>query len=130
MKKNDNKKKNKKNKLEIINTISFTINDKNSKNIDIIELNIEDQEQKIGDKEFIKVLQKALKDALDKNDILRNYVSELNTENEKLKKENDKKDDVIKELGEYYELCQKNHINKLSHSKNKKKKKTKKKNDE
>ena len=107
MKKNDNKKKNKKNKLEIINTISFTINDKNNKTIDIIELNIDDQEQKIGDKEFIKVLQKALKDALDKNDILRNYVSELNSENEKLKKENDKKDDVIKELGEYYELCQK-----------------------
>ena len=53
--------------------------------------------------------------------------NELNSENEKLKKENDKKDDVIKELGEYYELCQKNHINKLSHSKNKKKRKTKKK---
>ena len=53
MKKNDNKKKNKKNKLEIINTISFTINDKNSKNIDIIELNIEDQEQKIEETIFL-----------------------------------------------------------------------------
>ena len=74
------------------------------------------------DKEFIKVLQKALKDALDKNDILRNYVSELNTENEKLKKENDEKDDVIKELGDYYELCQKKHIR----TKTKKKRKNKK----
>ena len=125
-----NKKKQKKYKFEIENIINFSIIDNNQELDNLHLLDNENEEQKIGDKEFIKVLQKELKDALDKNDILRNYVSELNTENEKLKKENDKKDDVIKELGEYYELCQKNHINKLSHSKNKKKKKTKKRNDE
>ena len=124
------KKKQKKYKFEIENIINFSIIDNNQELDNLHLLDNENEEQKMGDKEFIKVLQKALKDALDKNDILRNYVSELNTENEKLKKENDKKDDVIKELGEYYELCQKNHINKLSHSKNKKKRKTKKKNEE
>lgn len=128
--KKGNKKKQKKYKFEIENIINFSIIDNNQELDNLHLLDNENEEQKMGDKEFIKVLQKALKDALDKNDILRNYVSELNTENEKLKKENDKKDDVIKELGEYYELCQKNHINKLSHSKNKKKKKTKKKNEE
>jgi hypothetical protein len=117
-----NKKKQKKYKFEIENIINFSIIDNNQELDNLHLLDNENEEQKMGDKEFIKVLQKALKDALDKNDILRNYVSELNTENEKLKKENDEKDDVIKELGDYYELCQKKHIR----TKTKKKRKNKK----
>ena len=116
------KKKQKKYKFEIENIINFSIIDNNQELDNLHLLDNENEEQKMGDKEFIKVLQKALKDALDKNDILRNYVSELNTENEKLKKENDEKDDVIKELGDYYELCQKKHIR----TKTKKKRKNKK----
>ena len=117
-----NKKKQKKYKFEIENIINFSIIDNNQELDNLHLLDNENEDQKMGDKEFIKVLQKALKDALDKNDILRNYVSELNTENEKLKKENDEKDDVIKELGDYYELCQKKHIR----TKTKKKRKNKK----
>ena len=120
--KKGNKKKQKKYKFEIENIINFSIIDNNQELDNLHLLDNENEDQKMGDKEFIKVLQKALKDALDKNDILRNYVSELNTENEKLKKENDEKDDVIKELGDYYELCQKNHIR----TKTKKKRKNKK----
>ena len=93
-----NKKKQKKYKFEIENIINFSIIDNNQELDNLHLLDNENEEQKMGDKEFIKVLQKALKDALDKNDILRNYVSELNTENEKLKKENDEKNNDIKEL--------------------------------
>lgn len=66
-----------------------------------------------GNVEYTKVLIKALKEALNENDLLRNYNCDLNEENSKMKQEITNKNEVILELADYYDYCQTNHFNKL-----------------
>ena len=97
------------------------------------KLNIIDP-NRIGEIEYTKVLIKALKEAIEENEKLRNLAKNLLEENEKLKLEYNDKDEAIRELANYYEFCQENHIKKQkkkktfsnNFNKNKKTKKKKK----
>ena len=64
----------------------------------------DDEEDKIGEIEYTKNLIAALKEAIEENDKLRQYAFELTKQNEELKKEMIEKDDVIRELAQYYQV--------------------------
>lgn len=61
-------------------------------------------ESKIGEIEYTKNLIKALKEAIDENDKLRQYAIDLTKENEEMKKEMIAKNGVIEELANYYQV--------------------------
>ena len=82
------------------NTNNINDNDTEENNID----NLFDEEKKIGEIEYTKNLIKALREAIEENDKLRQYAFELTKENEELKKEMSEKDDVIRELAQYYQV--------------------------
>ena len=62
------------------------------------------EETKIGEIEYTKNLIKALKEAIDENDRLRESAAQLVEENNKMRNELDEKDNIIRELGEYYQV--------------------------
>ena len=64
----------------------------------------DDEEDKRGEIEYTKNLIAALKEAIEENDKLRQYAFELTKQNEELKKEMIEKDDVIRELAQYYQV--------------------------
>lgn len=87
---------------QIANNIIDNDTDDDNKEDDIDDLF--DEEGKIGEIEYTKNLIKALKEAIEENDKLRQYALELTKENEDLKKEMSEKDDVIRELAQYYQV--------------------------
>ena len=73
---------------------------------------IEMDESTLGDIEYAKTLQLALKDAINQNERLAEDLNKCIQENKELKEEIEEKDNVIYELSQYYQYCQTNHINK------------------
>ena len=63
-----------------------------------------DEQDKIGEIEYTKNLITALREAIEENDKLRQFAFELTKQNEELKKEMIEKDDVIRELAQYYQV--------------------------
>lgn len=89
-----------------------TDNNFNFYNNNIITNNDYDlDESTLGDVEYTKTLQLALKDAINQNEKLNEKLYECFQENKKLKEEIEEKDNVIYELGQYYEFCQNHHLN-------------------
>jgi len=68
-------------------------------------------ESTLGDIEFAKTLQLALKDAINQNEKLCEYLSKSIQENKELREEIEEKDNVIYELSQYYQFCQNHHLN-------------------
>ena len=87
-----NKKRNKESEEKSTNN-TITPNENNS-----------DSGEKIGEIEYTKNIIAALKEAIEENDKLRQYAFELTKQNEELKKEMIEKDDVIRELAQYYQV--------------------------
>ena len=83
----------------------------NFNNIININSDIEMDESTLGDIEYAKTLQLALKDAINQNDKLTEDLNKCIEENRKLREEIEEKDNVIYELSQYYQYCQNNHIN-------------------
>ena len=69
------------------------------------------QEEEIGNREYQLCIQKALNEALNENELLKEEINKLNKENLKLKNELNEKDNAILELANYYEYCQNHHMN-------------------
>ena len=90
----------------------------NFNNIININSDIEMDESTLGDIEYAKTLQLALKDAINQNDKLTEDLNKCIEENRKLREEIEEKDNVIYELSQYYQFCQNNHINKQINNKN------------
>ena len=88
--------------IQNTNNINDNDTDEDNKEDDIDDLF--DEEKKIGEIEYTKNLIKALREAIEENDKLRQYAFELTKENEELKKEMSEKDDVIRELAQYYQV--------------------------
>lgn len=88
--------------IQNTNNINDNDTDEDNKEDDIDDLF--DEEKKIGEIEYTKNLIKALREAIEENDKLRQYAFELTKENEELKKEISEKDDVIRELAQYYQV--------------------------
>ena len=88
--------------IQNTNNINDNDTDDDNKEDDIDDLF--DEEKKIGEIEYTKNLIKALREAIEENDKLRQYAFELTKENEELKKEMSEKDDVIRELAQYYQV--------------------------
>ena len=72
---------------------------------------IEIDETILGDIEYAKALQLALKDAINQNEKLSEELNKCIQENKELKEELEEKDNVIYELSQYYQFCQNNHLN-------------------
>ena len=72
---------------------------------------IEMDESTLGDIEYAKTLQIALKDAINQNEKLTEDLNKCIQENKVLREEIEEKDNVIYELSQYYQFCQSNHIN-------------------
>ena len=77
--------------------------DKKRKN-SISQSKISEGQYSIGEIEYTKNVLKALKEAIDENDKLREIVAKLNSENEKMKSELDEKDNAILDLENYYNV--------------------------
>lgn len=77
--------------------------DKKRKN-SISQSKIGEGQYRIGEIEYTKNVLKALKEAIDENDKLREIVAKLNSENEKMKSELDEKDNAILDLENYYNV--------------------------
>ena len=77
--------------------------DKKRKNW-ISQSKIGEGQYRIGEIEYTKNVLKALKEAIDENDKLREIVAKLNSENEKMKSELDEKDNAILDLENYYNV--------------------------
>ena len=77
--------------------------DKKRKN-SISQSKISEGQYRIGEIEYTKNVLKALKEAIDENDKLREIVAKLNSENEKMKSELDEKDNAILDLENYYNV--------------------------
>jgi len=101
-----NQYKQKKNKFQQENKLPSDFEDESydSDNYDL-------DESTLGDVEYTKTLQLALKDAINQNEKLNEKLYECFQENKKLKEEIEEKDNVIYELGQYYEFCQNHHLN-------------------
>lgn len=78
--------------------------DKKLKNSIISQSKIDEGQYCIGEIEYTKNVLKALKEAIDENDKLREIVAKLNSENEKIKSELDEKDNAILDLENYYNV--------------------------
>ena len=76
-----------------------------------INSDIEMDESTLGDIEYTKTLQLALKDAINQNEKLTEELNKCIQENKELREEIEEKDNVIYELSQYYQFCQNNHIN-------------------
>lgn len=61
-------------------------------------------QKRIGEIEYRKNVLKALREAINENDKLRESVSKLNEENAKMKNELNDKDNSIRELYDYYNV--------------------------
>ena len=72
---------------------------------------LEIDETILGDIEYAKALQIALKDAINQNEKLNEELNKCIQENKELKEELEEKDNVIYELSQYYQFCQNNHLN-------------------
>ena len=72
---------------------------------------MEMDESTLGDIEYAKTLQLALKDAINQNEKLSEELNKCIKENKELREEIEEKDNVIYELSQYYQFCQNNHIN-------------------
>ena len=72
---------------------------------------LEMDESTLGDIEYAKTLQMALKDAINQNEKITEELNRCIQENKELKEEIEEKDNVIYELSQYYQFCQTNHIN-------------------
>ena len=83
-----------------------------------INSDIEMDESTLGDIEYEKTLQVALKDAINQNEKLTEELNKCLQENKELREEIEEKDNVIYELSQYYQFCQNNHINKQINNKN------------
>ena len=70
----------------------------------ISQSKIGEGQYRIGEIEYTKNVLKALKEAIDENDKLREIVAKLNSENEKMKSELDEKDNAILDLENYYNV--------------------------
>ena len=68
-------------------------------------------ESTLGEIEYAKTLQLALKDAINQNEKLSEELNKCIQENRALKEEIEEKDNVIYELSQFYQFCQNNHIN-------------------
>ena len=68
-------------------------------------------ESTLGEIEYAKTLQIALKDAINQNEKLSEELNKCIQENKELKEEIEEKDNVIYELSQFYQFCQNNHIN-------------------
>ena len=75
-----------------------------------INSDIEMDESTLGDIEYTKTLQLALKDAINQNEKLTEELNKCIEENKELREEIEEKDNVIYELSQYYQFCQNNHI--------------------
>lgn len=102
-----------KQKSNCIDHLKINKNNKNNDNDNDIKLDNNDpneynslinDESKIGEIEYTKNLIKALKEAIDENDKLRQYAIDLTKENEEMKKEINAKNGVIEELAYYYQV--------------------------
>jgi hypothetical protein len=80
-------------------------------NSNIINSDMEMDESTLGDIEYAKTLQLALKDAINQNEKLSEELNKCIKENKELREEIEEKDNVIYELSQYYQFCQNNHIN-------------------
>ena len=109
------------NKIENIKLLNTSLNDNENQtksdtflyfynNINI-NSDIEMDESTLGDIEYAKTLQLALKDAINQNEKLTEELNKCIQENKELKEEIEEKDNVIYELSQYYHFCQTNHIN-------------------
>ena len=76
-----------------------------------VNSDLEMDESTLGDIEYAKTLQLALKDAINQNEKLTEELNKCIQENKELKEEIEEKDNVIYELSQYYHFCQTNHIN-------------------
>ena len=76
-----------------------------------INSDLEMDESTLGDIEYTKTLQLALRDAINQNEKLTEELNKYIQENKDLKDEIDEKDNVIYELSQYYQFCQTNHLN-------------------
>ena len=94
------------NKVDNNNIFNFYNNNNNFINSDI-----EMDESTLGDIEYAKTLQLALKDAINTNEKLSEELNKCIQENKELREEIEEKDNVIYELSQYYQYCQNNHIN-------------------
>lgn len=65
---------------------------------------------KIGNIEYTKRIIKALREVLRENEDFKSRIRELESENEILKNEIKDNYDVIEELGNVYEYCKENHL--------------------
>ena len=68
-------------------------------------------ESTLGEIEYAKTLQLALKDAINQNEKLSEELNKCIQENKILKEEIEEKDNVIYELSQFYQFCQNNHVN-------------------
>ena len=68
-------------------------------------------ESTLGEIEYAKTLQLALKDAINQNEKLSEELNKCIQENKELKEEIEEKDNVIYELSQFYQFCQNNHVN-------------------
>ena len=109
------------NKIENIKLLNTSLNDNENQtksdtflyfynNINI-NSDIEMDESTLGDIEYAKTLQLALKDAINQNEKLTEELNKCLQENKELREEIEEKDNVIYELSQYYQYCQNNHIN-------------------
>ena len=80
-------------------------------NTNNINSELEMDESTLGDIEYAKTLQLALKDAINQNEKLTEELNKCIEENKELREEIEEKDNVIYELSQYYQFCQNNHIN-------------------
>ena len=80
-------------------------------NTNNVNSDLDMDESTLGDMEYAKTLQLALKDAINQNEKLTEELNKCIQENKDLKDEIEEKDNVIYELSQYYQFCQNNHIN-------------------
>lgn len=90
--------------------VDIVLNSDNNNSI-IINSEVEMVENKLGDIEYTKALQLALKDAINLNEKLSEELHKYMQENKELREELEDKDNAIYELSQYYHFCQNNHIN-------------------
>ena len=72
---------------------------------------IEMDESTLGDIEYAKTLQMALRDAINQNEKLTEELNKCIQKNKELREEIEEKDNVIYELSQYYKFCQSCHMN-------------------